>query len=222
MSAVLTSPSLPTMLNLKDLESYIQSEIQKGIEKALPAAIEKTLSSKKYVSIEEYEDLKAGYGDIVELLANANKHITQLENALFSTDSEGELVRDETNKPVISPNLTKAHEKPTEEEKSEPEITARTTLELKAVSLVCKLRIKPRSRTGEVFMDNSELNNFLTKELPEELRSDDSNLRRVKKRVIEKAKSLFPDSILINKSKYGRHETRIVLKESYLCKGTVQ
>jgi hypothetical protein len=113
-------------------------------------------------------------------------------------------------------------EKPIEEKTPKPEIIPRTTLELKAVSLVERLRIKPRSRTGEVFMDNSELTNFLTKELPEELRTEDSNLRRVKKRVIEKAKSLFPDSIFINKSNYGRHETRIVLKESYQSKGTVQ
>jgi hypothetical protein len=108
-----------------------------------------------------------------------------------------------------------ANEKPTEEAKEVQPIVPKTTLECKAISLVDKLRIKPRSRTGEVFLDNKELTKFLTTELPEELRSNDSNLRRVKKRVMEKAKSLFPNAISINKSMYGRHETRIIFKETY-------
>jgi hypothetical protein len=105
---------------------------------------------------------------------------------------------------------------------SEIPIIPKTSLEHKALKLIETLRFKPRSRNGETFMDNSDLTNFLTNELPESLRSEDTNLRRVKKRVIDKAKSLFPECIQINKSKYGRHETRIIFKESYLCKGTVR
>jgi hypothetical protein len=101
-------------------------------------------------------------------------------------------------------------------------VIPKTSLEHKAFKLVESMRIKPRSRSGEIFMDNKELTTFLNNELPEELKSNDSNLRRVKKRVIEKAKQLFPNAISINKSKYGRHETRIIFKESYLSKGTVQ
>jgi hypothetical protein len=40
MSAVLQSPSLPMLINLEDLNAYIQNQI----EKALPAAVEKVLS----------------------------------------------------------------------------------------------------------------------------------------------------------------------------------
>jgi hypothetical protein len=167
-----------------------------------------------YVSLNEFNALKSAYEDTLTLLANACKRITQLENALFLHDSEGEIIRDEDNKPVLT--VTKSTEKPIESITSEIPIIPQTTLELKAVSLIEKMRIKPRSRNGEVFLDNSELTKFLTAELPENLRSEDSNLRRVKKRVIEKAKSLFPDSVFINKSKYGRHETRIIFKESYL------
>jgi len=98
------------------------------------------------------------------------------------------------------------------EQKQEVEVTPRTSLESKAVKLVEKLKVKPRSRTGEVFMDNSELTTFLKTELPDELHSKDTNIRRVKKRVIEKARSLFPESIFVNKSKYGRHETRVIFK----------
>jgi hypothetical protein len=105
--------------------------------------------------------------------------------------------------------------KVTETVEIEVPVIPSTTLEHKAMKLVERLKVKPRSRTGEVFLDNTELTKFLTTELPEELRSNDSNLRRVKKRVIEKAKSRFPNAISINKSKYGRHETRIIFKESY-------
>jgi hypothetical protein len=200
MSAVLPTPTLPMLAIIEERFKAMEERIN-SLEK-------------------ENTEIRADLLETKELLAISLKRNTQLENALFSHDSEGEILRDEDNQPVLKTVL--ATEKPTEEKSLEPEIIPRTTLELKAVSLVDKLRIKPRSRTGEVFMDNSELTNFLTKELPEELRSEDSNLRRVKKRVIEKAKSLFPDSILINKSKHGRHETRIILKESYLSKGTVQ
>jgi hypothetical protein len=44
MSAVLPTPTLPMLINLEDMKAYIDSEIEKGIEKALPAAIEKILS----------------------------------------------------------------------------------------------------------------------------------------------------------------------------------
>jgi hypothetical protein len=68
MSAVLQSPALCAPVNMENLTAYIDSEIEKGIEKAL--------SSKNYVSIEDYNDT-------VELLASAMKRITQLENGLF-------------------------------------------------------------------------------------------------------------------------------------------
>jgi hypothetical protein len=117
----------------------------------------------------------------------------------------------------LANRLKQPLDKPTESIKVELPIIPSTTLEHKAMKLVERLKVKPRSRTGEVFMDNKDIAKFLTTELPEDLRTEDTNLRRVKKRVIEKAQSLFPDSILINKSKNGRHETRVVLKESYLC-----
>jgi hypothetical protein len=204
MSAILPTPTSPTLINLEDLKAFIQSEIEKAVS---------PLKTKIAYLEAELTEVKAGLLETKELLAISLKRNTQLENAIFTYDSEGEILRDSDNQPVLKAVL--ATEKPTEEAQDIQAIIPKTSLELKAVSLVDKLRIKPRSRTGEVFLDNSELTKFLTTELPEELRSNDSNLRRVKKKVIEKAKSLFPDSIFINKSKYGRHETRIVLKESY-------
>jgi len=200
MSAVLPTPTLPMLTVIEERFKAMEARIN-----SLEA---------------ENAEIKADLLETKELLAISLKRNTQLENAIFCKDSEGEIIRDEDYKPIL--NIIQAPEKHIEESQDVQVIIPRTTLELKAVSLVDKLRIKPRSRTGEVFMDNSELTNFLINELPEELRTEDSNLRRVKKRVIEKAKSLFPDSIFINKSKHGRHETRIILNESYVCKGTVQ
>jgi len=191
-------PNLPAMLNLEDLKAYIDSEIQKAVKpleeenQRLRESIENLES--QICTIKGHLNLDDFFYD--SLLA---KGVTPLYDQITE----------------LKERTVLAHEKPIEEKNPEPEIIPRTTLELKAVSLVERLRIKPRSRTGEVFLDNTELTNFLTKELPEELRSEDSNLRRVKKRVIEKAKSLFPNAISINKSKYGRHETRIIFKESY-------
>ena len=58
------------LVNTEDLKAYIDNEIKKGIEKA------------GYVSIEEYNELKASHIDSLELLAIANKRITELEKEL--------------------------------------------------------------------------------------------------------------------------------------------
>jgi hypothetical protein len=162
----------------------------------------------------ELAEMKSELLETKELLAISLRRNTQLENAVFKHDSEGEIIRDEDNQPVL--NTTNSTEKPIESITPEIPIIPKTSLEHKALKLIETLRFKPRSRNGETFMDNTDLTTFLTTELPESLRSEDTNLRRVKKRVIDKAKSLFPECIQINKSKYGRHETRIIFKESYL------
>jgi hypothetical protein len=200
MSAVLQSPTLPMLAALEERFNAMEARI-KSLEK-------------------ENTGIKAELLETKELLAISLRRNTQLENALFLHDSEGEIIKDKDNQPVL--NVTKSTEKQIEPIASKNDIIPKTSLEHKALKLIETLRFKPRSRNGETFMDNSDLTNFLTNELPESLRSEDSNLRRVKKRVIDKAKSLFPECIQINKSKYGRHETRIIFKESYLCKGTVR
>lgn len=48
-----------------------------------------------YVSLDEFNTLKTAYEDTICMLANACKMITQLENAFFKHDSEGDIIRDE-------------------------------------------------------------------------------------------------------------------------------
>ena len=186
MSAVLQSPALPMLAVIEDRFNAMEERIQ---------------------------SLEAELIETKELLAYSLKRNTQLENAIFEHDSEGEILRDSDNQPVL--NVTQTIEKPIENITSEIPIIPKTTLERKATELVARITGKIKPGKNEVFMDNAELNHFFKSELPEELKSNDTNLRRVKKRVIEKAKQLFPDSIFINKSKYGRHETRIVFKQPY-------
>ncbi len=173
-------------------------------------------TSAGYVSIEEFNILKNSYIDTVELLANAMKRITQLENALFSHDSEGDLVINENDEPVISPNLTKAPEKPTEEETYESPIIPQTSLELKAAAIVEHLKENVKPRNNEIFMNSREIINYLKCELPEEIRikEDIRNPRQVKKDILEKAVKLFSNTVMIIKNKSGNKVTGIALKPS--------
>lgn len=162
----------------------------------------------------ENEEIKASHADTVELLAIALKRITQIENAIFSKDPEGEIIRDQNKQPVVSPILTIATESHAIKLASEPSIIPKTTLESKAVALVEHLKeVKPRN--GEVFMNSREIINFLRFEISDELKTNDSNMRRAKKDVITKARKLFYETVIINKSKFGRRETVIVYNPPY-------
>jgi hypothetical protein len=190
MSSVLQSPALPMLAAIEERFNAIEERV-KSLEK-------------------ENMEIKVELLETKELLAISLKRNTQLENAIFEHDSEGEMIKNKENQPVLS--VTHPPEKPIT-----TSIIPKTSLERKATELITCITGKIKPGKSEVFMGNAELNHFLKSELPDELKSNDTNLRRVKKRVIEKAKQLFPESIFINKSKYGRHETRIVFKQPYLC-----
>jgi hypothetical protein len=166
-----------------------------------------------YVSLNEFNALKLAYEDTLALLANACKRITQLENALFSHDSEGEIIRDEDNTPIL--NVTKSHEKPLESITSEIPIIPHTTLEIKAAALVEHLKEQVKPRSGEVFLNSREIINYLKTEIPEELRLKDiKNPRQAKKDILEKAVKLFSDSVQIIRNKSGNKVTGLALKPS--------
>ena len=66
------------------------SDINNALNNATPKERQEftELFSQNYVSIEEYNELKASHIDSLELLANANKRITQLEAAIFAHDGQ--------------------------------------------------------------------------------------------------------------------------------------
>jgi len=111
-------------------------------------------------------------------------------------------------------------EKPVETTPEEPVRIYKTSLERKAVELLNHIQTNVKTRHNDIYMNNAELTYFFKYEISEDLRTNDSNLRRVKKKVIDKAVKMFPECIFISKSKNGRHETILVLKRT--CKiGTV-
>ncbi len=175
----------------------------------------------QYVTIEEFNSLKSAHEDTVELLANAMQRITQLENALFFHDSEGEIIKDDKDKPVLSQNLTTVTEKPREEIIDETPVIPHTSLELKAVSIVEHLKENVKPRNDAVFMNSREIINYLKTEIPEELRLKDiRNPRQAKKDILEKAVKLFSNTVMIIKNKSGNKVTGIALKPSVKCTDT--
>ena len=187
MSAVLTSPSLPTMLNLEDLKAYIASEIKKGIEQA------------SYVSIEQYNELKASHIDSLELLANAMMRITQLEETLFLHDSEGELVRDDYDKPIISPQIESEVIEDAEKETFIPS----GKYEKGAVELI-KHAATMKPFNGGKFINNSMFHHFRQNILPDELKPTEKGAREWKKEVIKIVKRIAPEAWTDNKKDGNR------------------
>jgi hypothetical protein len=187
MSAVLQSPTLPILAAIEERFNAMEERIQ---------FLESELIETK------------------ELLALSLKRNTQLENALFSHDSEGEIIRDKDNQPVL--NGTNSTEKPTEEKVPELPVIPTTSLEIKASAIVEHLKEKVKPRNNAVFMNSNEIINFLKCELPESMRlkEDARNPRQAKKDILEKAVKLFSNSIMIIKNKSGNKVTGIALKPS--------
>jgi len=174
-----------------------------------------------YVSLDEFNTLKTAYEDTLCLLANACKRITQLENAFFKHDSEGDIILDEDNNPEIS-IILRAPENPIEEVIELPIIIPTTSLEIKASAIVEHLKEKVRPRNDAVFMNSNEIINFLKCELPENMRlkEDARNQRQAKKDILEKAVKLFSNTIMIIKNKSGNKVTGIALRPSVKCRHT--
>ena len=202
MSAVLSSSVLPTLVSMEQLKTLIQSEIQKGIEKVL--------SSKHYVSIEDYNELKADYNelkaghiDTVELLASAMKRITQLESGLFLKDSEGEIIRDDEDQPILSQKI----ELEVIEDAEKEMFTPSGKTEKGAIEIV-KFAATMKPFNGGKFINNSMLHHFRKNVLPEELRPTEKGAREWKKQVLSIVKRIAPDTWTDTK-KDGNRGTRI-------------
>jgi hypothetical protein len=167
-----------------------------------------------YVSLDEFNALKSAYEDTLALLANACKRITQLENAFFKHDSEGEILLDLDNQPAL--NIITTTEKPTEEKVPVIPTIPTTSLEIKASAIVEHMKEKVKPRNDAVFMNSNEIINFMKCELPENMRlkEDARNPRQAKKDLIEKAIKLFSDSVQIIRNKSGNKVTGIALKPS--------
>lgn len=180
---------------MENLKTYIDSEIENGIEKAI--------SSKNYVSIEEYNALKAAHIDTIELLASAMKRITQLESGLFLKDSEGEIIRDDEDEPILSPKI----ELEVIEDAEKEMFTPSGKTEKGAIEIV-KFAATMKPFNGGKFINNSMLHHFRKNVLPEELRPTEKGAREWKKQVLSVVKRIASDAWTDTK-KDGNRGTRI-------------
>jgi hypothetical protein len=219
MTAVLSIPNLPALIHLEDLKAYIDSEIEKGIEKALPAAVEKVLSDPENpILIRAIDNI---------LVFSEHKILKRLSDTekLTGIYKFEEFEEHEPTIPEQINELKKTNgctQKPMEPVKPEPLIPPRTSLEKKAVALFDWLSKKPHSPTGIIQAGDKEIKDFINSDLPEELRGTDKNERKIKMRIINKVKELYPNIIDTHKSDNGRHETSVFIKNSFQSNRTVR
>jgi hypothetical protein len=224
MSAVLQSPALPTLVNMEELTTYIDSEIQKGIEKALPAAIEKVLSDpenplfikavESVLAISEHKILKRLYTHDI-MLGLKEPFDLDDEEREPTIPEQINLLADRIDK--LSQNAVIATGKPTEEKAPELPVIPTTSLDLKAEAIVTHLKeeIKP-SWSGNVVINNPDFYTFFKEKVADGLRwkPDLRNPRQAKKEILERAVKLYPDLVEIIKNKSGNMITGIALKPS--------
>jgi hypothetical protein len=175
-----------------------------------------------YVDLEEFNSLKSAYEETLELLARALGRITQLENAVFKCDPEGEVIKDREDTPIISPGL----KQPTEHVEIErPVIPSKNVTEIRADFLIDyilnKTHLIPKAES--VFanvkawvVNSKEFRYFVNNELPDEYKPDTRNLRKLKKDIFETVEARFnqrnsdKQGLFVDKADHGRNELRLI------------
>jgi hypothetical protein len=151
----------------------------------------------------ENAEIKASHIENAELLANAMKRISQLESGLFLQDSEGEIIRDDEDEPILSPKI----ELEVIEDAEKETFTPSGKTEKGAIEIV-KFAATMKPFNGGKFINNSMLHHFRQNVLPEELRPTEKGAREWKKQVLSVVKRIAPDAWTDTK-KDGNRGTRI-------------
>jgi hypothetical protein len=211
MSAVLQSPSLPMLINLEDLNTYIQNQI----EKALPAAVEKVLSDPENPMFLNAVERILATSDL-KILKRLFTHdiLLGLEEP-FDTEEERAPNLPEQLK-ELSERIEQPLCRPTISIKMDTEIIPQTVTEHRAQELIEHLKNDIAPRNSEVFLTSREIMIFLKDGINVEYRikKNVKNIRQVKKDVIEKAFEMFPTSVSLSKKSNGHKEVRVVLRQS--------
>jgi len=230
MSAILPTSNLPTLINLEDLKAYIQSEIQKGIEKALPAAVEKVISDpenpifiraveKKIKESYKTPEFKAA---VEAVIVTSDLEIPSRLRAVEKVTGTYNFADFEEHDPTLPERIEAleqrtvlAPEKPTEEKKEENPIIANTTLTQKASALKEYLKKKTKANwSGKVVLENQDIYKFFREIIEEDLRWPEKmrGYRGAKKSIIERAQELYPDEVEVVRNKSGNKITGLALK----------
>jgi hypothetical protein len=224
MNAVLPTPNLPALINLEDLQAYIDSEIKKGIEKALPAAVEKVLSDPENPIL-----IRAIDNILVFSEHNILKRIlgTEKVTGIYKyEDFEEHIPTIPERIEALEQRTVLVQEKPTEEKKDENPIIAKTTLTQKAIELTEYLEKKTKANwSGKIVLENQDIYKFFREIIQEDLRWPERirGYRGAKKSIIERAQELFPDKVEVVRNKSGNKITGLALKpfskrtDTYAC-----
>jgi hypothetical protein len=210
MSAVLQAPALPGFMSLADLKTYIDSEIEKGIEKALPDAVEKVLSDpKNHLFIKAVESVLA----ISEhkILKRLYTHDVML--GLKEPVEEDDYISIPERVKTLEQKTVLATEKPIE---TDPEATPviETTKDRKACAIVEYLKTEARPNDfGEFVIGRKELTAFMQNMVEEGLRVKKVS-RQLKADLFERSVKLFPGIVYIKKSPSGNKTQMLALKTS--------
>src|SRR5665811_372747 len=209
--SVLQSPSLPMLINLEDLNAYIQNQI----EKALPAAVEKVLSDPENPMFLNAVERVLATSDL-KILKRLFTHdiLLGLEEP-FDTEEERAPNLPEQLK-ELSERIEQPLNKPTISIKMDTEVIPQTVTEHRAQELIEHLKTDIAPRNSEVFLTSREIMIFLKDGINVEYRikKNVKNIRQVKKDVIEKAFEMFPTSVSLSKKSNGHKEVRVVLRQS--------
>jgi hypothetical protein len=169
---------------------------------SMPASIEerfKSMEERIKALEEENREMKIDLLETKELLAISLKRNTQLEAAIFAHDDEGEIVRDDNYKPIISPQIESEVIENAEKEVFIPS----GKYEKGAVELV-KLAATMKPFNGGKFINNSMFHHFRQNILPDELKPTEKGAREWKKEVIKIVKRIAPEAWTDNKKDGNR------------------
>jgi len=201
MSSVLQSPTLPMLAVIEERFKAMEARIKK-LE-------------------EENAEIRTDLLETKEFLALSLKRNTQLENAIFEHNDEGEIIKDLEETPVLKAVIST--EKPIEEIKDIDPIIANTTLTKKASALTEYLEKKTKANwSGKIVLENQDIYTFFKEIIQEDLRWPErmKGYRGAKKSIIERAQELFPNKVEVVRNKSGNKITGLALKPSVKRTGT--
>ncbi len=145
----------------------------------------------QFVSIEDFNALKAAYEETADLLKAALTKIKQLESAIFAHDDEGDIIFQE-DEPVISPALMRNQETIIESDSDEREtFIPKGKLQNSAIEFIKFICSRPVV-DGVKAITPSVLHQFRKHVLPEQFQPETDNPRQWKKELTDFLGWLFP------------------------------
>jgi len=209
MSPVLSSPVLPSD-PASIVSLFLNPEFRTALKGFVIDLVKEDMDFRE--SMREAFDYSAATSDLKIL-----KRLAVVETDLGHNDladfEEGHKPTIPEQIKMLSDRLEQPLNKSNDSIKIELPVIPKTTLEHKAGELVEHLKTNVKPRNGEVFLNSREIMTFLKNEIKEEYQMKDiQNPRQAKKDIIEKAKKMFSDFIVLDKKKHGNKDIRIVYK----------